>query len=104
MSSFSSPYLSTRLNLYASRLVKFPQLVEFVEYDLERILYDLQEITGIYYEADHNIAPRIESQMASRSLRNTRVAPWARARQISAMARSKLIEENWSRRSRRSTA
>ena len=70
MSSFSSAYLSTRLNLYASRLVRFPQLVKFVEYDLERILFDLQEITGIYYEPDHSIAPRIESQMTSRSLQD----------------------------------
>ena len=70
MSSFSSAYLNTRLNLYASRMVRFPQLVKFVEYDLERILFELQEITGIYYELDHSVAPRVESQLASHSLQD----------------------------------
>ena len=70
MSSFSSAYLDTRLNLYAGRLVRFPQLVKFVEYDLERILAELQAITGASYEVDHSISPRVESQLFSRALQD----------------------------------
>lgn len=70
MSSFSSAYLDTRLNLFASRLVRFPQLVKFVEYDLERILIELREITGTIYEIGQGSSARVETQLFSRALQD----------------------------------
>ena len=70
MSSFSSAYLDTRLDLYAGRLVRFPRLVKFIEYDLERILSELRQISGQAYEVDNAVVPRIESQLTNRALKD----------------------------------
>jgi V/A-type H+-transporting ATPase subunit C len=68
MSHFSSVYLDTRLNVFASRLIGLPRLADFIDYDLERILLELQELTGNYYELDDGAAARIERQLADRAL------------------------------------
>ena len=52
MSSHSSAYLATRLRLHASRLIKFPQLLEFIDFDLDRILAELRQVSGVHYDIE----------------------------------------------------
>lgn len=68
MSSFSSEYLSTRLTIYASRLIDFEQLVNLIEYDLERIIVEVEELTGHYYQIDSMQTDKIENQLANRAM------------------------------------
>lgn len=68
MSSCSGDYLATRLRLHADRLVRFPQLQRFIDYDLERILRELEAITGNVYELDSDGGESIEGQLVNRAL------------------------------------
>ena len=68
MGSRAGDYLATRLSLHAGRLVAFPRLLRFIDYDLERILRELAEITGVSYELDDTGGNGIESQLTNRAL------------------------------------
>ena len=68
MSSHSSAYLATRLRLHASRLIKFPQLLEFIDFDLDRILAELRQVSGVHYDIEAVNAAPIESQLTNRAL------------------------------------
>lgn len=68
MSEYSSEYLNTRLSIYASRLIGFEQLVKFIQYDLERIIAEVGELTGHYYQLDGTKLNPIESQLTNRAI------------------------------------
>jgi len=68
MSGFSSEYLNTRLSIYASRLISFEQLVNFIQYDLERIITAVQELSGHYYQLDDTNSDLIENQLTNRAM------------------------------------
>ena len=68
MSGFSNEYLNTRLSIYASRLIGFEQLVNFIQYDLERIIAAVQELTGHNYQLDSTKSNLIENQLTNRAM------------------------------------
>ncbi len=68
MSRHSSAYLNTRLNVFINRLIKFEQLVAFIDSDLDRILLNVNEITGHSYQLDATNNDRIENQLVNRAL------------------------------------
>jgi len=68
MSGFSSDYLQTRLTIYSNRLLGFDRLVSFIPYDLERIIAEVQELTGHYYQLDGGNSTPIENQLTNRAL------------------------------------
>jgi V/A-type H+-transporting ATPase subunit C len=67
MSRYSSAYLGTRLNVFASRLIGFDRLKNFIDYDLDRILQEIQALTGNSYDVDAGDAKRIERQLVDRA-------------------------------------
>lgn len=73
MSKYSSAYLDTRLDVFASRLIGFERLKNFIDYDLERILQEIQALTGMRYDLDTGAAKRIERQLADRALEDFQV-------------------------------
>lgn len=73
MSSFSSLYLSTRLTMFARRLIGFQRLVEFIQSDLERILSDVNQLTGHNYQLDGTTSNRIENQLIKRGLEDFQI-------------------------------
>lgn len=68
MSHFSSTYLSTRLSAFINRLISFEQLVALIDFDLDRILLNVSEITGCNYQLDTTNTNRIENQLVNRAL------------------------------------
>jgi len=68
MSGFSSDYLQTRLTIYSNRLLGFDRLVGFIQYDLERIVAEVQEFTGHYYQLDGGNSTPIANQLTNRAL------------------------------------
>ena len=68
MSHFSSTYLSTRLSAFINRLISIEQLVALIDFDLDRILLSLSEITGYSYQPGTTNSNRIENQLIHRAL------------------------------------
>jgi V/A-type H+-transporting ATPase subunit C len=68
MSGFSSVYLDTRLTVLARRLFSFEQLIDFIEFDLERILTQVRRHTGYDYTVDHSNPRLIEGQLTNHAL------------------------------------
>ena len=64
MSAYSSEYLSTRLTIYAHRLIDFEHLVNFIELDLERLIVEVEALTDHYYQIDGMQADKIENQLS----------------------------------------
>ena len=73
MSGFTSQYLSTRLDLFSGRLIDYPQLVAFIDQDLERIVAEIRAITGNHYDLDGGGANDIESRLIRGALEDFRV-------------------------------
>ena len=73
MSGFSSQYLSTRLDLFSGRLISYPQLVGFIDYDLERILAEIRVITGNHYDLDVGGGNDVESRLTRGALEDFQV-------------------------------
>lgn len=73
MSGFTSQYLSTRLDLFSSRLISYPQLVGFIDYDLDRILAEIRAITGTHYDLDASGGNDVESRLIRGALEDFRV-------------------------------
>lgn len=73
MSNFSSAYLSTRLTVFARRLIGFAQLVDLIQFDLERILSDVNRLTGYNYQLDGTDSRQIENQLINRALDDFRI-------------------------------
>jgi V/A-type H+-transporting ATPase subunit C len=73
MSRYSSAYLDTRLDIFASRLIGFDRLKNLIDYDLERILQEIQALTGNSYNLDADAAKRIERQLTNRALEDFQV-------------------------------
>jgi V/A-type H+-transporting ATPase subunit C len=73
MSGFSSDYLQTRLTIYSNRLLGFERLVSFIQYDLERIIAEVQELTGNYYQLDGGTSTPIANQLTNRAMDDFRV-------------------------------
>jgi V/A-type H+-transporting ATPase subunit C len=68
MSSFSSVYLSTRLSVFAGRLISFEQLVNLIQFDLERIISEVNKLTGRNYRLDGTASSQIEHQLINSAL------------------------------------
>ena len=68
MSRFESIYLSTRLNIFSRRLIQFGQLVSFIELDIDRILENVNVITGHSYKLDSTNTHPVENQLLNRAL------------------------------------
>ncbi len=68
MSHFESTYLSTRLAVFASRLIHSEQLAAFIEFDLDRVLSNVNAITGHNYTLDATNSSQIENQLVNRAL------------------------------------
>ncbi len=68
MSRFESSYLATRLNIFSRRLIPFAQLVWFIELDIERILQNVNNITGQNYKLDSANTHPVENQLLNRAL------------------------------------
>jgi V/A-type H+-transporting ATPase subunit C len=68
MSRYSSAYLGTRLDVFASRLIGFDRLKDFIDYDLDRILQEIQALTGNSYDLEAAGAKRFERQLVDRAL------------------------------------
>jgi V/A-type H+-transporting ATPase subunit C len=68
MSSFSSVYLSTRLTVFARRLISFEQLVGLIPFDLEQLLLEVNKLTGRNYQFDDGASAPIENQMTNSAL------------------------------------
>lgn len=68
MSNFSSTYLGTRLSVFIHRLISFEQLVAYIDFDLDRIILDVSEITGHNYQPEMTDTSRIENQLVNRAL------------------------------------
>jgi len=73
MSGFSSAYLHTRLSIFANRLIRLPRLLALIDLDLERILSNVNAITGRHYELDLAYDDRIENQLINHALEDFRV-------------------------------
>ena len=73
MSGFTSPYLDTRLDIIARRLIKYPQLVQFIDWDLERILARIGETCGRHYRTDDPKSGSLESQLMQHALEDFRI-------------------------------
>ena len=73
MSGFSSQYLSTRLDLFSGRLISYPQLVGFIDYDLERILAEIRVITGNHYDLEFGGGNDVESRLTRGALQDFQV-------------------------------
>ena len=68
MSGFCSAYLHTRLSIFANRLIRLPRLLALIDFDLERILSNVNAITGHRYELDQADDSRIENQLVNHAL------------------------------------
>ena len=79
MSRFSSHYLDTRLDIFASRLVPYPRLVAFIEQPLERILSEIDDPGESRDQIDLSNPNRIESQLMQRALEPGAFVTWLRA-------------------------
>lgn len=73
MSSFSSQYLSTRLDLFSGRLIDYPRLVRFIDQDLARILDEIRSITGKHYDLGSGDGTNPESRLIRGALEDFRV-------------------------------
>ncbi len=73
MSGFTSPYLNTRLAIISRRLIQYPQLVQFIDWDLERILGRIGETSGHYYRLDDPQSASLESQLMQHALEDFRI-------------------------------
>ncbi len=73
MSRFSSHYLDARLDIFASRLIRYPRLIGFIDEPLERILTELSELRPGREEFDLSSPGRIESQLMRRALEDMRI-------------------------------
>ncbi|NNE64810.1 MAG: V-type ATPase subunit [Gammaproteobacteria bacterium] len=68
MSRFESSYLTTRLNIFSRRLIQFGQLVSFIDLDIDRILENVNAITGHGYKLDSTNTHPVENQLLNRAL------------------------------------
>lgn len=68
MSRFESSYLSTRLNIFCRRLIRFDRLVPMIALDTEQVLLKVNEITGHNYQLDTANNANLENQLLNRAL------------------------------------
>ncbi len=73
MSRFSSQYLDTRLDIFSSRLMSYPQLVGFIDQPLETILDAIEKTSGHRYDFDLDDSSLIENQLVQRALADIRI-------------------------------
>ncbi len=73
MSRFSSHYLDTRLDIFASRLIRYPRLRALIELPLERILAELAESRPGRGEFDMSSPGKVESQLMQAALADIRI-------------------------------
>ncbi len=73
MSRFSSQYLETRLDIFASRLIPYPRLVAMIEQPLEQIMGEIADFGEGRGQIDLSSPNRIESQLMQRALEDIRI-------------------------------
>ncbi len=68
MSSFTSPYLSTRLSIFSSKLFGLNRLTMLLGKDLDQILSQINQSTGYAILSNSKVTASIENQLTSSAL------------------------------------